>query len=52
MAATYQDAEFQEKMKKLGLSLQYMDSDAYTKYARKIYEGEADSLKKLAKTMN
>lgn len=52
MAATYQDPEFQAKMKAIGLSLQYMDSDAYTKYARSIYEGEADALKKLAKTIN
>jgi len=52
ISATYQDPEFQSTMKKLGLSLQYMDSKTYTDYARKIYEGEAQSLKKLAATVN
>ena len=52
MADTYKDPEFQAAMKKIGLSLQYMDSKAYTAYARSIYEGEAQSLKKLAATVN
>ncbi|HYP85921.1 tripartite tricarboxylate transporter substrate binding protein [Variovorax sp.] len=49
---TYKDPEFQSTMKKLGLSLQYMDHATYTDYARRIYEGEAQSLKKLAATVN
>jgi tripartite-type tricarboxylate transporter receptor subunit TctC len=50
-ADTYKDPEFQAAMKKLGLTPLYMDRAAYTNYARQIYTGERDSLKKLAATV-
>lgn len=50
-ADTYKDPEFQAAMKKLGLTPLYMDRAAYAAYARQIYTGERDSLKKLAATI-
>lgn len=51
IAATYQDAEFRAAVGKMGLSLQHIDHAAYAEYARSIYEGERDALKKLAATV-
>ncbi len=48
IAATYQDPEFQAALKKMGLTPQYMDQATYTDYARQIYVGERDALKKMA----
>lgn len=52
IAATNADPEFNAAIKKIGLVPMYMSAADYTAYARSIYEGERDSLKKLAATVN
>lgn len=51
ITATHQDPNFQTAIKKMGLAPLHMDAAAYTDYARSIYDGERDALKKLAATM-
>jgi tripartite-type tricarboxylate transporter receptor subunit TctC len=51
IGATYQDPEFQAAIRKMGLVPQYMDHAAFTEYAKSIYVGERDALKKLAATV-
>lgn len=48
MAAVYQDPDFQAGLRKMGLTPLYMDSSAYSAYARHIYTDERDALKKMA----
>lgn len=50
ITATHADPDFHAAVKKMGLQPLHMDAAAYTAYARSIYEGERDSLKKLAAT--
>ncbi|WP_036594229.1 Bug family tripartite tricarboxylate transporter substrate binding protein [Ottowia thiooxydans] len=51
ITATHADPEFQAAIKKMGLVPQHMNQAAYTDYARQIYNGERDALKKLAQTV-
>lgn len=48
---TFKDAGFQAAIQKMGLAPLYMDQAAYAEYARKIFFGERDALKKLATTV-
>ena len=51
IAETFQDAGFQAAIQKMGLAPLHMDQAAYAEYARKIFFGERDALKKLAATV-
>ncbi|MGO4394257.1 tripartite tricarboxylate transporter substrate binding protein [Variovorax sp. M-6] len=48
---TYNDPEFQSAVRKMGLTPQYMDRATYTDYARGIFVGERDALKKMVSTV-
>lgn len=51
IAATHNDPEFNAAIKKIGLVPLHMDATTYAEYAKSIYVGERDSLKKLAVTV-
>ena len=51
ITATNQDPEFQAAIKKIGLASLHMDAAAYSEYARSIFVGERDALKKMAATV-
>jgi tripartite-type tricarboxylate transporter receptor subunit TctC len=51
ISATHADPEFQAAVKKMGLTSLHMDAAAYADYAKSIYLGERDALKKLAATV-